>query len=704
MVRVFAVDDSPTQLQELRFILESAGYEVESATSGEEALRKIGGQRLDVVVSDIVMPGISGYELCRQIKSDPTRRDMPVVLLTTLSDPLDIIQGLEAGADNFITKPYEPDYLLARLKTLLENRRMRADGRLKVGLEVLFLGKKFTVTSDKEQILDLLITTFEDIVRTNAQLQEKQAELARAKAKLEEYAQRLEGEVVVTEGKYRTLMDHANDLIFVVRDDGTVVEVNRRIEEVLGRPRAEIVGTHCKELLVSEDRDASAETFTRLLAQGTISDVECRFCRQGGAPVAVEISATLVDLGGERVALAIGRDVTERKRAEEALAQSQAELRQAQKLEAIGRLAGGVAHDFNNFLTAINGYSDLLLLRLPPASPYRKEIEEIKKAGQRSAALTRQLLAFGRKQVLEPRVINPSSVILDMENLLQRLIGERIELRTHVSPESGCVLADPSQIEQVLLNLVVNARDAMPDGGRLVIETRETQLDAQHLLRDQEVRPGAYVMMAVTDTGTGISSEVQAHIFEPFFTTKEAGKGTGLGLSTVYGIVRQSGGYIWVYSELGRGTTFKIYLPRVGAAVAPAAPEADHGSVPRGKETILVAEDEDLVRDLIVQVLEMHGYKVIATTNGQEALDACARTDTPIHMMLTDVVMPGVSGPELARRARATRRDLRVVFMSGYTAATVSETGVPRTDAYFLQKPFSPDALARKVREVLDSK
>jgi CheY-like chemotaxis protein len=371
-------------------------------------------------------------------------------------------------------------------------------------------------------------------------------------------------------------------------------------------------------------------------------------------------------------------------------------------MEAVGRLAGGVAHDFNNLLTAIGGYSELLQTRWGASAPGSKEIEEIRRACQRATALTRQLLAFSRRQVLEPKVLDLNAVVSRMEQMLRRLIGEDIELTTSLHPALGRVKADPSQVEQILMNLVVNARDAMPQGGRVVVETANVELGPSFAARHPETNPGSYVMLAVSDTGTGMDPETLAHLFEPFFTTKGPGEGTGLGLSTVYGIVKQSGGNIWAYSEPGRGSTFKIYLPRVEEAAESASETARVPPRLRGNETILVVEDEKIVRSLALDILKMHGYSVLEARNGTEALEVAARHSGTIHLMLTDVVMPQMGGPELVQRLQPLRPEMRILYMSGYTGGALVQQGVLEPDTALLSKPFGVDALARKIREILD--
>jgi PAS domain S-box-containing protein len=479
-----------------------------------------------------------------------------------------------------------------------------------------------------------------------------------------------------------------------------IVDVNEAFERVSGYRREEVVGRTSKEFGLWADSLEYDRCTKQLRAGSPLRNLEYHFRRRSGDIGTGLISAELIELDGKPWAISATIDITELKRAEAEKAKIEDQLRQAQKLESVGRLAGGVAHDFNNLLTVINGYSEMLLARLRAGDPLRDFLEEIHKAGERAAGLTQQLLAFSRKQVLQPRVLDLNRVVGGMRPMLARLMGEDVEVCVKLHAEAATIRADPHQLEQVLMNLAVNSRDAMLHGGRFSIETGFVEWGERHV----QLRPGAhagpYVMLTVSDTGAGMNKETRGHIFEPFFTTKGAGKGTGLGLSTIHGIVEQSGGYIEAESELGRGTTFKIYMPRAVDA------QADSGmpeTVPAigGKETVLVVEDQAEVRKYAAAALRVYGYQVMEAANAGEALLLWERAGERIDLILTDVVMSGLSGRELADRLKKLQPRIKVLFMSGYTDDTIVHHGVRQKDAEFIQKPFSPDQLAIKVREML---
>ena len=421
-----------------------------------------------------------------------------------------------------------------------------------------------------------------------------------------------------------------------------------------------------------------------------------RHRKKDGTLIEVETSGHGITFAGRRAEQVVINDVTERKRLEE-------QFRQAQKMEAVGRLAAGVAHDFNNLLTAILGTTDLMLEDMRADDPDREGLLDIRSASERAAVLTRQLLTFSRQQVVSPQVLRLNELVLELEKLLRRLLGEDVAIRVGVAPDCGGVKADPGQLEQVIVNLAVNARDAMPNGGRLTIETKNVDLDAEYPTDRVTIPAGRYVMLAVTDTGTGMDAQTKARIFEPFFTTKPVGKGTGLGLATVYGAVKQSGGYIWLYSEVGQGTSFKIYLPRLDAA-EPQAVAAEAAVPLDGTETVLVAEDEDAVRQIIEKALQARGYTVMVARDGNEALAIAGRHAGQIDLLVTDVIMPDMNGRVLSERLTHVRPTIKTLYLSGYTDDAILHHGVLEEGVAFLQKPFSLGALARKVREVIEAR
>jgi PAS domain S-box-containing protein len=827
---ILVAEDSPTQAEQVRSLLEQQGYRVTLARSGEEALERLDAEDFDLVLSDIVMPGMNGYDLCRRVKERGSQAPLPVVLLTSLADPTDIVRGLEAGADNYITKPYEPDQLLARIRRVLDSVQLRRRGRASMGVDIMFLGGRFTITSEKEQILDLLLSSVEDIVRANHILERQQRQLAEARDRLEAVARLKAEEAHTSTERYRALMHRARDAILVFDMQGMVLEVNGRAAELFGRRPEQLLGRKINEVFADAD---DAELIQRRLfgaaQRAELTHVEFRLERPDGQVVFGDLSASTASAGGEALVLAIIRDITEQKlageqlrkseqqlaeaqriaqlgswewdvlsdevtssdetsrifgfrfegsrsawraplmnailpedrvgvlkefdqvarsgghvelefrirsadgaikaiaaraalsrdaddgsqrvigtvqdvtarqEAEEALRRSEEQLRHAQRMEAIGRLTGGIAHDFNNVLTVIMGGVQLLLLDTQDDGPLREELQQIELAATRAATLTRQLLAFSRKQVLQPVRVDLNSVVRDMQGMVTRLIGEDVILRSTLDPALGPTVTDPGQMEQVLINLVVNARDAMPSGGTLTISTRN--LEAREVeAMTPELGSRRCVVLAVTDTGTGIPPEVLDHIFEPFYTTKGPGKGTGLGLSTVYGIVKQMQGHIHVETKPGVGTTFSVLLPKSDDATeADATPRPKTGSR-TGSETVLLVEDEALVRRFARRVLQSQGYTILEAANGEEALAVADRTAESIDVLVTDVVMPGMSGKELAAALLRRRPGLCVLYTSGYTDDAIAEHGVLEPGIALLEKPFTHDGLTDMLHRVL---
>jgi len=496
-----------------------------------------------------------------------------------------------------------------------------------------------------------------------------------------------------------TAIEQAAETLMVTDIRGTIEYVNPAFTRITGYSREEVLGQNPRILKSGKQDQVFYQQLWATILRGEIWHGELINRRKEGNLYTEEMNIAPVRdaLGEVTHFIATKQDVTEHK-------QLGQQLIQAQKMEAVGRLAGGVAHDFNNLLTIINGYAALLSEETSTEDPRRARLKEILMAGERAASLTRQLLAFSRRQVLEPRVLNLNSVLADIEKMLRRLIGEDVELVSTLKPDVGRVKVDPGQIEQVIMNLALNARDAMPEGGKLLIETSNVEIDEKYVRSHSPMMPGKYVMVAVSDTGCGMDLDTQAHIFEPFFTTKEEGRGTGLGLATVYGIVKQSGGFIWVYSEPGRGSTFKIYLPFIEENVPKAKPAKVRTKQVKGSETVLVVEDEGGVRSLVCQTLASQGYKVLEAAGAAQALKISEQHTEPIHLLLTDVVMPQTDGKKLAMRLSTLHPETKVLYMSGYTDDAIVRHGILNVGTSFLQKPFLPRVLLLKIREVLKMK
>jgi signal transduction histidine kinase len=630
-IEILIVEKNLSQAEQLKHILEQHDHKVSVEHNAQRALTAMRQSKPQIVISAVLLPEMDGYALCREIKKDEKLKDIPVILLTSLSDAKDIIRGIECGADNFVTKPYDEKLLISRIEYIVLNRELRIAAGQQAGLEIIFNGVKYYITPERQQMVDLLISTYEAAVQRNLECLQVEKELK-------------------------------------VLNERLKIEVKERTSELVG----EVADRKHAEQALIESEEQAEQAYIESEA------------RAGRALIESD------------------------ERAEQALLESEGRLQQSQKMEAIGTLAGGVAHDFNNLLTVILGNTHLALRKLQPDDSLQIRLVEVEKAANRAAVLTRQLLAFSRRQHLERHTINLNDTINEIMKLLRRIIGEDIEVRVITTPGLSAIFADPAQIEQVIMNLAVNARDAMPEGGQLTIETSNVELDKGYQRQYPYVDPGKYVQIRISDTGSGIDAETQKHIFEPFFTTKEVDKGTGLGLSMAYGIVKQHEGHINVYSEVGHGTTFKIFLPVVDSAVETGGLEVQLPLL-GGTETILVAEDEEALRSLAKHILEGLDYTVLLANNGEEAVEIYQANRERIDMLLLDVVMPRMSGVEAYKRIRELGGDVPLIFMTGYSVETVQNRFIKQNEfledlgAIVLHKPYNVEGLGRKVREVLDN-
>jgi PAS domain S-box-containing protein len=638
-IRLLVVDDAVEHADMVvEFIRSGDGWpdaETKTAATYEQALEALEAQPFDVAFFDYSLGTRDGVSLLREIR----QRDIqtPVIVLTGRGAEEVAVEAMKAGAADYLSKA------------------------------------------------NLSIEALESSIRHALALHAE-----------EQHRRQAEAAVRASEERFRALVENSSDALLLLDAEGRVTYLTPSSERHLGWKREQMIGRSIFDFVHPDDRD--------LVGQRMADALECPL-----EPITEEIRLQRAD-GDWRIMEGVGvnrlsdpsvgaivvnaRDVTERRKLED-------ELRQSQKMEAVGQLAGGVAHDFNNLLTAILGYCSLMLDEISQEDPLRQDLMEIQAAGERAAALTRQLLAFSRRQMLQPQVVDVNTLFRQLEKMLRRLISEDVELVTSLSGDLQPVRVDPAAIEQILVNLAVNARDAMPMGGQLTIETANVEIDDAYCLTHAGMHAGHYVVLAISDTGRGMDAATRARVFEPFFTTKKQGRGSGLGLATVYGIVRQSGGCIWVYSEPGHGTVFKVYLPaaRTRALVRPS--ELRPRETAQGWETVLLVEDEDAVRALAREVLRRHGYIVLEARHGVDALRVAERHPDTIHLMVTDVIMPHLSGREVAARLNTVRPQMKVLYMSGYTDALMHRELAP--GSAFLQKPFTPETFARKVRHVLDS-
>jgi two-component system, cell cycle sensor histidine kinase and response regulator CckA len=753
------VEDDPSTARVLREMFNEPGAhnpEVTHVGCMNEAEKHLAEHAVDIVLLDLGLPDAQGLEAVR--RTHTAAPHVPLVVLTASDDESLAVQALQEGAQDYLIKgQVVPRGLLRALRYAVERKRTeralaaatnrlhhlvsenpaviyaaRLDGEpalawisenverllgftVEEALSPQWWSERLHPDERAKVLADLaagivdgrLIQEYRFRHRdgTYLWLRDERRVLRDVAGQPTEVVgslsdvsvrKRAERRLLESEEEYRLLFD-SNPHPMWVFDVETLafLAVNDAAVRLYGFSRDEFLGMTIKEIRPLEEVPALLEYLPTIPDSPSVPATQIKHRKKDGSLLEVAGVSNPIEFHGKRARLVMANDITEKKGLE-------AQLLQAQKMEAVGRLAGGVAHDFNNLLGVITGYSELLLKDLGPEHPGSKRVEQIQKAAERATGLTRQLLAFSRKQVLQPRVLDLNAVVAEVEKILRRVIREDIQLVTKPGAGLGRIRADPGQIEQVLMNLVVNARDAMPRGGGLILETANVALDDTYVRAHPEVQPGPFVMLSVSDTGEGMDAETQAHIFEPFFTTKEAGKGTGLGLATVFGIVQQSSGSVSVDSRPGTGSTFKIYFPRVEDDLSRPSPDPPGAPPPGGSETVLLVEDADPLRVMIREMLESAGFTVVECSDPEEALLRVRSLDAPVRLMLTDVVMPGMSGPDLAKSVRIARPEIKVLFMSGYTAEAMGVHGVLDAGTRFIQKPFTADALLRKVREALD--
>lgn len=672
-IKFLAIDDDEECLGALSVALKTRfpSASLVTALDGRTGIQAALESSPDIILLDVVMPEMDGFETGRRLKEDIRLKDIPVAFLTAVKPDREICEkALSAGAEAFISKPFEMWELTIQVHALLKIRNANLAQRM-------------------------------EMERLHHMVAQRTRELAEQLVLREKTLESLKE----SEALFKTVFTEAPlGICLIDAETGLYLRVNPMLAKIAGRGPEELAGTDWRTITHPDDVQVQAGYMKALSSgDGKMFSVEKRYLRPDGSVVWAKLTATPLPAfdNSHPQYLGMVEDISAAKAAEQEKAQLEEQLRQSQKMETAGSLAGSIAHDFNNIISAILGYSDFLIAGLAKDDPRRKDAEEIKNTSLRAAALTRQLLAFSRKQVLRPETLDLNRVVLDMKPMLRRLIGENIKLTTITSPEPAFLKADPGCLEQVVLNLCVNARDAMPKGGKLALECSLVRLDSEYIQRHGTLTPGNYVMLSVSDTGDGMTEETKTRIFEPFFTTKPQGKGTGLGLSTVHGIVRQSGGTIVVYSEQGRGTVFKIYFPQTGRDAATQDRHRAGANYPAASGTVLVVDDDIQIRTLSRRALAMDGLSVLEASSAEEALAILQRRQGKIDLLLTDMVLPGKTGMELAERLKEMFPGLQAIYMSGYTDHAVLANGMLPAGMSFIQKPFTLDLLVQKAREAL---
>ncbi len=676
-MKILIVDDNRDDRKVLRYTVEKNCHEVIEAEDGLDGLRKAKINAPDLIISDALMPLMDGFQFLRTIKQDENLNTIPFIFYSaTYKGNEDVQLALSLGADAYIIKPKDPVELWDEVAQIITECK-----------------KEKVITAEVITEESEYLKRYSQVVA--AKLEEKVQELERT---LED-RKRAEEALKSSEERYRTLFECMPDAIFIADiETGRICDANLGASRLIGRSREDLIGMHQSELhpaAIGEKTKALFKEHSDSALMGKIfGPIEHIAARADGTEVPIEIVTQPVMMNGTLMLQGVFRDISERKKLEE-------QLRHAQKLEALGTLAGGVAHDFNNILTIIVGYGSMMEMRLPQDDPSMPYVREILAASERATHLIQSLLIFSRKQIAELKAVNINDVVNGMKKMVFRIIGEDIKTGITLAPEQLMVMGDYGQLEQVLMNFATNARDAMPDGGSLSIETQLFEMDAEFIHYHGFGKPGRYALIVVSDTGQGIDEKTRERIFEPFFTTKGVAKGTGLGLAIVYGIVQQHNGYIYCYSEQGKGTTFRVYLPLVGIQ-SPVIEEKESAPVQGGTETILVADDDENVRRLTREILSQHGYTVLEAKDGEDAVTTFIHNRDKIHLLLLDAIMPGKSGREAYEAIRAIQPEVKALFVCGYSEDNLQRRRIMEENLQLLQKPVKPRELLSTIREMLD--
>jgi PAS domain S-box-containing protein len=679
VVKILAIDDNPDNLVSIRALIQDALPKAitVTASTGAKGLEMAASEDPDVILLDIVMPDMDGFEVCRRLKEDNSLGDIPVIFLTaTRGDRESRIRALEAGAEAFLAKPIEETELIAQIRAMVKIKIANIENR------------------DEKKVLEALV---DDRTRELREIQKATLNLLEDLRQENEARRKSEERLREAEARYHMLFDHAPDGIVILDPEtGDIIEFNETMCRQLDYSPEEFSGLKISDFNTSftqgEIRDRIAEAMTRERI-----DFETRHRTRNGEIRTIHVTLMSTEISGRPMLHCVSRDITERRRLQD-------QLRHAQKLEGIGQLAGGIAHDFNNVLNAVIGYAELIRKHLESDDPAKHFAEEITAAGMRGASLTRQILAFSRKQTLDMKPVNINKVIDNLKHMMRRLLREDILINMNLAKQDLFIMADADQLDQVLINLTTNARDAMIEGGTIDIATDRFAIDAEFIEMHGYGEPGEYAVIRFSDTGSGMDAETRQKIFDPFFTTKETGEGTGLGLAVVHGILKQHGGFVNVYSEPGRGTIFSIYLPLIRHDDSKKPETAEQSEIRKGTETILIAEDDPALRKLSRIMLEQFGYKVIEAADGEEAIRKFSDNSDEIRLALLDGIMPKKNGGEVFAAISRIKPGIKTIFMSGYADGIFSQKDVSGKDVAFLHKPVKPEDLLRLIRKTLDSK